>query len=110
MLDSKQITVGFKVAALKKKEIAQTAADLGMDVSTYLREGILGEHEKVARLSHVPDELVFDTEDIETALKVVQYLKGKHPKQSASKIILAALKLSAENETLFVSNKIKNHF
>lgn len=109
MIDSKQVTIGFKVAALKKKEITQTAADLEMDVSTYLREGILGTHEKVARLSHIPDELVFDTEDIETALKVVQYLKGRHPKQSTSKILLGALKIAAQNETRIASNKLKNH-
>jgi len=109
MIDSKQTTVGFKVDGLTKKEIARTAAELGVDVSTYLRDGILGEHEKIKRLSNVPDELVIDEEDLETALKIVQYLKGRHPKHSTSKILLGALKIAAQNETLFVSNKLKNH-
>jgi len=109
MIDSKQTTVGFKVAAFKKREIEQTAADLGMDVSTYLRDGIMGMHEKITRLSHIPDELVVNSEEIESALKAILYLKRKHPKKSTSKILLGALKIAAQNETRIASNKLKNH-
>ena len=109
MLDSKQTTVGFKVAALKKREIEQTAADLGIDVSTYLRDRILAQHESVTRLSKVPDELVFHEDEIEVALRAIKYLKKKHPKHSTSKLMLAALKLVVKNESRIISNKIKKH-
>ena len=109
MIDSKQITVGFKVPALKKKEIDRTAAELGVDVSTYLRDGILGDHEKIKRLSNVPDELVFAPEDIEAALETIQYLQSRHPKASSSQILLGALKLAAQNETRIASSKLIKH-
>ena len=100
MIDSKQFTVGFKVSAFKKKEIEQTAADLGIDVSTYLRDRILAQHEKVNRLSIVPDELVFNETEIEEALRAIKYLKKKHPKVSTSKLMQAALKLAVQNLSL----------
>ena len=109
MIDSKQTTVGFKVAALKKKEIEQTAADLGIDVSTYLRDYLLAGHQKVNRLSAVPDELIFNESEIGEALKIINYLKKLNPKYSNSKIMLAALKIAVENESRFISNKIKNN-
>lgn len=109
MIDSKQTTVGFKVAALKKREIEQTAADLGIDVSTYLRDYLLASHEKVNRLSVVPDELVFNESEIEESLKIVNYLKKLNPKYTTSKIMLAALKIAVKNESRIVSNKIKNN-
>lgn len=109
MLDSKQVTIGFKVAVLKKREIEQTAADLGIDVSTYLRDRLLAQHESVTRLSKVPDELVFDGDEIEVALRAIRFLKKKHPKYSTSKLMLAVLKIAVKNESRIVSSKIKNH-
>ena len=109
MIDSKQTTVGFKVAALTKKEIEQTAADLGIDVSTYLRDRLLARHESVARLSKMPDELVFHEDEIEVALRAIKFLKKRHPKHSTSILMLAALKLAVKNESRVVSNKIKKH-
>lgn len=109
MNDSKQVVIGFKVSALKKKKIEQTAADLGVDVSTYLRDRILPRHEKVARLTKVPNELVIEEGEIEMALKAVRYLKRRHPKVSTSKLLNAALNLAVENESRIISNKIQNH-
>lgn len=109
MIDSKQVTIGFKVSAFKKKEIEQTAADLGVDVSTYLRDGILAQHEKVARLSRLPDELIFHESEIEEALKLVCRLKKEYPKCSTSKLLEGALAVALENESRIVSFKIKNY-
>lgn len=94
MLDSKQTTVGFKVSALKKREIEQVAADLGIDVSTYLRDQILYQHERVKRLSRVPDELVFEESEIEYSLKAIRYFSELYPQYTTSQEVESSFKYS----------------
>lgn len=107
--DFKQVTVGFKVTALQKREIEAAAKRVGVDVSTYLRDMLLGGHEKVRRFTNVPDELVIHRQYPERVSSDLAVLKSKHKKHSCSGIIAASLKVAAENEKRLVSNKIKNY-
>lgn len=105
----KQVTVGFKVSVDQKKEIEAAARRLGVDVSTYLREILMGQHSKVKRFTAVPDALVIDQEYIPTMTEQLKRLWSKHSSHTVSEIIHAALALALENEDRVVSNKIKKY-
>ena len=104
-----QVVVGFKVPASKKREIDQTAKNLSMDISTYMRGIVMENHEKINQLSTYPEKLIFNDAEI----KQLETLLGKLPQKYWNKnfkgILIAALKASIENEKRIVSNKIGNY-
>ncbi len=105
-----QVTVGFKVPALVKKNIDNTAKEYGMDTSSYLRSILLDKHKRLAKVMHTPDELLLASEDAEQILHLASSLQKKHSKESVSHILIAALKMAKEHETYILSNKLKNFF
>ena len=58
-----QVTIGFKVPASQKREIDQTAKNIGIDTSKYIRGLVMKNHKKVNKLSNYPEKLIFN--DIE---------------------------------------------
>lgn len=104
-----QVTVGFKVTGLQKKEIEAGARRMEMDVSGYLRSLTLGGHEKIMRFAAVPDALVVQPGRVGESIEVLKKLLGHYPGHSCSDIIAASLKAALENEQRVVSLKIKNY-
>lgn len=104
-----QITVGFKVTGLQKKEIEAAAHRMGVDVSTYLRSMTFNGHEKIKRFQQVPDALVIAPERVGECIDLLKKLLAFYPSRSCTDLILASLHAGLENERRIVSLKIKNY-
>lgn len=104
-----QVTVGFKVTGLQKREIEAAARRMEVDVSTYLRSLTLGGHEKITRFQKVPDALVIQSERVGEGIELLKRLLAHYPGYSCSDLILASLHAALQNEQRIVSLKIKNY-
>lgn len=106
-LNSKTVTVGFKVPPLLKRKIKETSIRLGLDVSSYLRELFFGTHPKIARLSAYPDALIIDDHYQEEVEVRLQKLRKKYPNHSNSQLIAAALGQAVHGEKQLIPIKLK---
>lgn len=105
----KAVTIGCKVSPEEKRQVEQIATNLGMDKSGYMRARLFQEHQKMQQLSALPHDLVIAPEYADAIFNLMQKLKEKHPNQRTSAILQGALSLALENESRYVSNKLKNY-
>ncbi len=106
-LNSKTVTVGFKVPPLQKRKIKETAIRLGLDVSSYLRELFFGDHPKIAHLSAYPDKLIIEDKYQAMVEQHLKKLEKKYPNYSNSQFIAAALEQAVKGEQQFIPIKLK---
>lgn len=105
----KSVTLGCKVSPEEKREVEQTARNLGMDKSGYLRARLFQGHEKIQQLSALPNDLIIAPQHADEAAILMEKLRNRYPNHHPSAILQGALSLALGNEYRTVSIKLKKY-